>query len=60
MPGTGQLVQARGDRRDPGAELLRELAALRRVSRLGERPVHRQPQVLTVHTAILPKPGPAS
>ena len=37
-------------------ELRRELAGLRRAPGLGERAVHRQPQILSVHAAIFASP----
>ena len=52
----GQLFQALADHRDLGAELPRELVCSRRPPRLGERPVHRQPQILDIHVAILANP----
>ncbi len=51
----GQLVQALGDHRGLGAELPRELVCSGRTPRLSERPVHRQPQILKIHLAILAK-----
>jgi hypothetical protein len=36
--------------------LRREFVGARRAPGLGERRVHRQPQILTVHAAILAKP----
>jgi hypothetical protein len=56
VPAAGQFAQARGHLPEIGAELPRELAGLRRAPGLGERPVHRQPQILTVHAAIFAKP----
>ena len=56
VAGPGQLFQALGDFRDLGAELPRELVCSRRAPRLGERPVHRQPQILDIHAAILANP----
>jgi hypothetical protein len=52
----GQLGQAGGHLEDIDAELPGQLSGVWRAPRLGERPVHRQPQVLTVHAAILAKP----
>jgi hypothetical protein len=65
VPAAGQLVQARGHLLDAGTELRREFAVLRRAPGPGERAVDRQPQILTIHAAILAKPdeypgGPAS
>jgi len=56
VPAANQLVQAGGHLEDIDAERPGKLAGIWRVPRLGERPVHRQPQVLTVHAAILAKP----
>jgi len=57
VPAAGQLAQALGHLLDAGTELRRELAVPRRAPGRGERPVHRQPQILIVHAAILAKPG---
>jgi hypothetical protein len=56
VPAAGQFGQARGDLPRPGAEFSGELARLRRASGLGERAVHRQPQILSVHAAIFASP----
>jgi hypothetical protein len=56
VPAAGQLGQARGDLPRPGAEFGGELTRLRRTSGLGERAVHRQPQILSVHAAIFASP----
>ena len=56
VPAAGQLIQAFGDFLCPGAELPRELIGARRTSGLGERAVHRQPQILSVHGAIFARP----
>ena len=56
VPAAGQFAQAGGHLPNVGAELPGELAGLRRAPGLGERPVHRQPQILTVHAAIFAKP----
>ena len=52
----GQFFQALGDHRGLGAEFLPELVRSGCTPRLGERPVHRQPQILTIHTAIFANP----
>jgi hypothetical protein len=56
VPAAGQLVQARGHLRDLDAEFPGQLAGIRRPSGPGERPVHRQPQILSVHDAIFASP----
>jgi len=56
VPAAGQPGQAGDHLEDIDAELPGQLAGIGRAPSLGERPVHRQPQVLTVHAAILAKP----
>lgn len=52
----GQFCQALGDHRGLDAEPFRELICSGRAPRLGEGPVHRQPQAFMIHAAILAKP----
>jgi len=56
MPAAGQLAQPRGHLWGSDAELGRQFTGLRCAPGLGERPVHRQSQILTVHPAIFAKP----
>jgi hypothetical protein len=56
VPPAGQLGQARGHLRGFDTEPSGQFTGTRRSSGLGERAVHRQPQILTVHAAILAKP----
>ena len=56
VPAAGQLGQARGHLVDLDAELPGQLAGIRRAPGLGERAVHRQPQILSVHAAIFASP----
>ena len=56
VPPAGQLAEASDHLRGLGAELRGQRTGIRRPSGLGERAVHREPQVLTVHAAIFAKP----
>jgi predicted secreted hydrolase len=55
VPAASQLVQAGGYLEDIDAELSGQLTGIRRAPGPGERLVHREPQVLTVHAAIVAK-----
>jgi hypothetical protein len=57
VPGPGQARQAVSHLGNPGTEPGRQRARIRCAPGRGELLVHRQPQVLAVHTAILAKPG---
>jgi len=54
VAGGGQLFQPPADRGNVSTELAGEFSWCRRTPGLGERPVHRQPQILPVHPTMLP------
>jgi hypothetical protein len=56
VPAAGQLGQAHGHFCGFDAELSGQFTRTRRASGLGERAVHRQPQILSVHAAIFASP----
>ena len=57
LASTGQLIQALGHHRGPDPELPAEFVCSGRTPRFCERPVHGQPQVLAIHTAIFANAG---